>query len=197
MAAIVAVLVLVATAGCNDDDEPTPPTTRRTTTTTDPFAVPDPIDAAYVERVVAELDHLYGDAAREVAREQALTPRFETILRAIYGDDEELELARKIWLDEEAAGFVHLAREPGDPKTTAIQLLLATSECVIAAVDRDLSAVASEQRNPPSTQLYVVLVPLRAEHDPKDINSTGWALGFEGFKADGSAPGEEECGESR
>ena len=66
-------LVAAVLTGCGDDGEEaaTTTTTRpRTTTTTDPFAVPDPIDAAYVQRVVTEHERVLGDAFR-LAMEEA------------------------------------------------------------------------------------------------------------------------------
>jgi DNA-binding HxlR family transcriptional regulator len=141
---VLSVLVAVARAACSDRrrDDADPP--RRTTTTADPFAVPDPIDVAYVERVMEALDHLYGEAAREVAREKQLTPRFEELMRSIYGDDDtELALALELWRAEEQDGFVHLRDQPQDPATDVLELRRTTPECVIASVQRDFSPVST------------------------------------------------------
>jgi hypothetical protein len=72
---VVALLLgLGALAACGDDGESgagttttTRPTTTSTTTTTepeDPWAVPDQIDEAYVQRVLTELYRLDGEARR-------------------------------------------------------------------------------------------------------------------------------------
>lgn len=192
VAAVVAVLVLVV-AGCGDDDASAPPTTRRPTTTTDPFAVPDPIDAAYVERVMAELNGIYGDAARLAKKEQALGEEFKALLRAVYATDEALDVALDTWEAEEADGFANLADKPGDPRTRVQSLLLTRRDCIVASVDRDRSPLLKVDPGTPPEQLYVVLVPLDASRDPARVNRTGWALALDGFLGDQSVPGEEQC----
>src|SRR3954447_16713594 len=65
-----------------------PATDPPTTTTTNPYAIPTVIDAAYVNRVLAGLDAVNGEAVRLVVRSKTIPREAYDRLRAIYGTDE-------------------------------------------------------------------------------------------------------------
>ena len=94
-----AALLLAASAACNSSDpdrDPASPNTVATepapTTTANPYAVPAVIDATYVNRVLAGLDALKGDATREIIRAKTITTDAFDRLRAIYDSNEFLQL---------------------------------------------------------------------------------------------------------
>ena len=68
------------------------PTEGVTTTTVDPWAVPAAITAAYVNRVLAELNHIDGDAIRSARAANALTPKFNELEMSIRATPQELQL---------------------------------------------------------------------------------------------------------
>lgn len=186
---VVGMAVVLLAGGCGGDDDATPPTTRQVSTTVDPFAVPDPIDVAYVERVMAALDHLYGDAAREVARERALTDEFEAIMRSIYAD-KFVGLVLETWQKEEDRSFANLAATPGDPTTQITEAIALRPDCVVIAVDRDRSPVLA-QAEPVGHQEYVVL-ERPADAVSSRRNPTGWVMALDGFDTSGPVT-EEAC----
>ena len=68
-------LAAVVLAACGGKDEPLVPTATvpQATTTTDPYAIPTVIDEAYVNRVLAGLDHAVGDVTRTAILSAAVT----------------------------------------------------------------------------------------------------------------------------
>ncbi|MGH9179821.1 MAG: hypothetical protein ACRD0N_14870, partial [Acidimicrobiales bacterium] len=90
----VTVSMALASGGCQGggDDEPrttvpTAPSTSTTSTTAVSYAVPATIDQAYIEKVMAALDRVYGDAARYMAQKRAPDEEFLRILGAAFGGD--------------------------------------------------------------------------------------------------------------
>lgn len=185
---LVAALVVGACdggGGASVDDTLPPPADTTSTTAVD-YSVPAVIDVAYVEKVMAALDRVYGDAIRTLAAERQITEAFLTRLAAIYGD-RFFRLAQDAWTKEVAADLRSVASAPGDPRTTVTSLLREDSTCVIAAVTRDFGPIRSIE--PPSTpQRFVALVPRTAGVS----NPTGWVMAYDGWTTTGELP-EEPC----
>ncbi|MEA2685926.1 MAG: hypothetical protein QOE93_1121, partial [Actinomycetota bacterium] len=124
VAGVVAVLLLAACGGDNEPEGPAGTVPQGIPTTTDPYAVPAVIDEAYVNRVLAGLDHALGEVTRFVIRERAIQPEAIDRLRALYvGDFLELTIAsydRDIQND-----FDGYRDEPGDRMTSLTRIMTA------------------------------------------------------------------------
>ncbi len=70
------VALLLLSAACGGKDEPLGPigSVPQATTTTNPYAVPEVIDEAYVNRVLAGLDQAYGDLTRLIVSTENIVP---------------------------------------------------------------------------------------------------------------------------
>lgn len=177
---LLAVALLGGCSGGRDDDTLPPPAS---TTTSADYSVPEVIDVAYVEKVMAALDHVYGDAIRTLAKERQITKEFLDHLAAIYTPS-EFELAQDIWVKDLAEGLKGIRSKPGDPRTKVQRVLRAEAGCVIAAVDRDFSETR-ETPDQPTPQEFIALTPIAEE---RHHNPTPWLIAFDGFKDDGSEP---------
>lgn len=181
--AIVGILLLAA--ACGDDEvatpEPTVPTSGTPSSTTeaapaDPFAIPPTIDAAYVDRVLVELNKVYGDVVRKIRA----TNRYERSdldpLRAIFNDP-LLELQVQAFA-EIPANDPSLYRQPIGDRLLAVQeLITVRRDCIFAEVLLDVSAVAKQP--PPAQSRYVTLRPTQAAADPANVNPTPWSMSGE------------------
>ncbi|HEX2039300.1 MAG TPA: hypothetical protein VHF47_06165 [Acidimicrobiales bacterium] len=153
--------------------------------------MPAVIDVAYVEKVMAALDHVYGDAIRILARERQITKEFLEHLVAIY-TEREFEVAQRAWVEDVAKGLPGLVGAPENPRTGIRHALLLTEACILVAVDRDFSGSRS---SPPSTpQKFIGLTPKQPARDPRNLNPTPWSISFDGFVAEpaGAVP-EAPC----
>ncbi|MGH9856804.1 MAG: hypothetical protein ACRD4B_03070, partial [Acidobacteriota bacterium] len=192
-----AAFLLTASASCNsssDADRGTASNTVATepapTTTTNPYAVPEVIDAAYVNRVLAGLDLVMGDANRALLRARTLTADVYDRLRAIYARNSLLQLVVDAIEDEIRKGFSGYRPDPGNRVTTVTRAITAQSTCIFVSVQRDYSAM-SPGPNSPDLQ-WVALTPLERSRDPHGYNPTSWAMIYDGFTADRSQP-ENPC----
>lgn len=167
--------------GADDAPRANDPSTASSTTSTVPrasdpsFAVPPTIDAAYVERVLAELDRVQGDVVRRIAETGAFAGGDVTPLRAIFLDPE---------LRAQTEGFRglvqsrdRLRRPPGDNRSTVVRLVTARPECIYAETTVDVSATVVDP--PPPFTSYVALRPTRPGDDPQDLNRTPYAIAAE------------------
>lgn len=192
----VVLVLLMVLAACRKpapaDPETTVPTAPATTTTTAvSFAVPPTIDAAYIQKVMAALDHVEGDAVRRVLGEGRLDERFVKSLAAIYGPQAG-DLAQQNWLKVAGGHFELLTSPPGDPATTVQRIVAAEPTCVVFAARRDFSAMFKKP-DPPGPQRYIGLVPLPPERNPDGENPTPWIMSFDGNFTDGAQPTAEEA----
>ena len=204
--AVLAALALVASAACSNGGaekgsagaNPTvatdPPRTNPTvatapapTTTTNPYAVPSVIDVAYVNRVLAALDKVLGDAIRSMVAAGTITTDGYDRLRSIFGDTQLLQNSISLLELQMHQGFREYKRSPGNRSTTVRQVVTATPTCIWAQVARDYTAVDA---NPGTTfnPQWVSLRPLDASRDPKKYNPTPWATHYDGFLRDRSEP---------
>jgi hypothetical protein len=161
------------------------------TTTTNPYAVPAVIDVAYVNRVLAGLDAVMGDTVRLVVRTRTIPREAYDRLRAIYGNDDALQLAIDLFQDDMRRNFAGYKSEPGNKVSTVAQLISARANCVFARVTRDYSAVGTNPRT--ADVQWVAIRPLDAQRDPDNYNQTSWALTYDGFPPDRTQP-KDPCG---
>jgi hypothetical protein len=171
---VLAVALLGGCSGGRDDDTLPPPAT--TSSTTADYSVPEVIDVAYVERVMAALDHVYGDAIRTLSTERTINEEFLNRLKAIY-TRQQFAFWQDVWVKDAAEGLHGLRSEPGDPKTLFRELVIATPTCVLARVDRDFSSV-NEQPDRPTPQEFIALVPAVSQ---QEFNPTPWIISFDGY----------------
>lgn len=188
-----AAVLLTASAACSPGsaDRAGPTATVRTeppaTTTTNPYAVPAVIDVAYVNRVLAGLDALRGDATRVVVRARTIPRDVYDRLRAAYGTDQWLQLAIDILQNDMRRNFAGYDSEPGNEITTVSELITTKPTCVFARVTRDYSAVGPGASKT-SDRNWVGLKLEDSSRDPSGFNATGWALVYDGFPADRTPP---------
>lgn len=193
---VLAVIALLVLAACRDGkaDEPrtTVPTAPSTTTTTAvSYEVPATIDIPYIEKVMAALDRVDGEAARRAAAQRQLDEEFLNYYAAIY-TSEYFDLVKQAWYEIAGRGFEDLVADPGDPTTTVVKLIAASATCVLFQANRDFSASFREP-DPPSGARYVALVPLPPDRDPGGRNPTPWIMNFDGDYKSGKEPTQEDA----
>ncbi|HET7489456.1 MAG TPA: hypothetical protein VFJ85_16130 [Acidimicrobiales bacterium] len=191
-------LAVLATASCRKGDvaepETTVPTAPSTTATTAvSYAVPAAIDTAYIQKVMAALDHVNGDAARRAASERALDGDFFQRFVSIY-TDRYFKLVQRAWLQVAGDKFALLADAPRDPTTSVVRLITANPTCVFFEAKRDFSPMFREP-DPPGGPRFVALLPLDPLRNPTGYNPTPWAMNFDGHFQSGAEPTPEAaCG---
>jgi hypothetical protein len=183
---VAAALLVAACSNGSDETEQrtTVPTAPALTTTTNPYAVPEVIDAAYVNRVLAGLDAAVGDVVRMVANARAVTPEAYDRLKALYSDEEARAQANGLILDA-AEGFPGF--RGGNRKSTVSRILTGAPTCIFAEVSRDMTPVA-ENPSPDLAVQWVGLRPLDVKRDPSHYNPTPWMFVYDGYKQDRSQP---------
>lgn len=205
ISALAATLALVASAACSSGGgergsagaNPTvatdPPRTNPSiatvpapTTTTNPYAVPAVIDAAYVNRVLAGLDAGMGDVTRLVLRSRTIPREAYDRMRAIYGNDDWLQLAIDGFQQDMRRQFAGYRSDPGNKSTSVTEILTATPSCVFVRTVRDYSAIGMGSKT--ADVQWIAMKPLQPARDPNGYNRTGWAFAYEGFQADRSMP---------
>jgi hypothetical protein len=161
-----------------------------TTTTTDPYAPPPVIDAAYVNRVLAGLDQVVGEAVRMALEHRAVTPQVEEYLRAAYADEGDAFVAHRERLQNDAERASDNIREPpGRQATTVSRLISIRADCIFAEVHRDFSAVVIKP-NPELAVQWIGLKPLDRRRDPADVNPTPWMYVYDGFPRSHTQPSD-------
>lgn len=186
----VAALLLVATVvtgackggGGDPGPGPTVPTAPRTVPTTAttvavrPFATPATIDSAYVERVLVELNRVYGDTARKIIETHLYERSDLDPLGAIFNSpllEGQISLFRDI-VDYDRKLF----KNPiGYRRMTVLEVVTARPDCIFAKVNIDVSDVVATP--PPSEEKYVTLSLKPADADPSGVNPTPWAMANE------------------
>ena len=192
VALVVLVLVGCGGRGVRYPDGPTA-TVPRETTTTDPYAVPDVIDEAYVNRVLAGLDHLSGDAVRLAFSTNSVPPEVLTMFDALYvGEFRQIHItALQEDLFRRELGLPGYKVVPGDAHTDVRTLITARPSCIFAEISRDLSNV-SDAHDPRLDRQWVALIPLDPVLDPSHYNRTSWIYIYNGFEESLSQP-EDPC----
>jgi hypothetical protein len=159
------------------------------TTSSDPYAIPSPITAAYVQRVLAALDAISADAIRIVIAQGRLVPDAARRLRAI-STSTSFEQQSMIMLNQIGGGLANYRKTPGPVRDTVQELILARPSCIFASLTRDLSAVEKQPETLPTN--FVVLRPRSSGDDPTNLNPTPWVIDFLGYDNTG-APIANSC----
>lgn len=189
------VAVVVVGAACSSPSHRAdPPTTGAPVTTVpagpNPDIVPTVITPAYVDAVFAVLDHIRGDATRQLYAARAVTAQAVGDLRAIYADPlyaKEVQLAT----DSLNGDLSNVISPPGDVRTTVKKLVYASPSCVFVETATDYSKVLVKPDAPPAS-VYWDLRPKRGADDPHGLNPTPWQIGFNAvFKTTTSIP--DQC----
>lgn len=196
---VLAAVALIASVACSSDSgergsagaNPTLATDPPTTSTTNPYAVPAVIDAAYVNRVLAELDAVLGDVARLVVSSRTIPRDAYDRLRAIYQSDESLQIALDGFQLDIRDNFKSYKTTLGNQRSSVSQLITAKPNCIFAKVDRDYSAVGVAPSPNLSIQ-WIGLRPLNSAQDPSHHNRTTWAYVYDGFPKSHSQP-QDPC----
>ncbi len=152
-------------------------------TTGDPWAVPSTIDAAYIDRVLAFLDHMQGEALRSVRQSNSLTSRYQTIEAAIRADAHEIRLQDALQRQNIAAGWPNISAVPGDRYSQVQRILQSGPTCIVAAVNEDFSRL-TVAKPVPYPQWYVGLL----HSDQSMVNPTHWAISYDGYESAGGVP---------
>jgi len=134
------------------------------------FAVPAVIDLPYVQRVLETIYHLYGEATRHVYDTKSPDPELDERLVAIFGG-QTLTGARKVLRDNADDGFRRFANPPHDPKVRVVEIIQATSKCMVIRADLNLDPQYKESR---PSQPQAVIQMARADVLP--YNPTGWGI---------------------
>ncbi|MDP9072078.1 MAG: hypothetical protein M3N68_12525, partial [Actinomycetota bacterium] len=145
------------------------------------------IDEAYVNKVLAALDAVDGEATRLIVQNRNLVPEATARLRAIY-DESEFREQVDVWLRQLQEGLRNFKPDPGPQRTTVRRVVSASATCVFSEVQQEFSAAAIEPSAP--NRAFVQLVPLDRSRDQRRLNTTAWMIRQEGDTADGSDPGD-------
>lgn len=166
-------------AGRPDPTRPAPLAPTSTTDTTepaDPYAIPEVIDEAYVNRVLAALDQIDGDSLRDVVSKGAVSFESFERIRAIYNDPE---------YDQQSDGLRDLVKEdlgrfkspPGNRKTVVFRLPHVSPTCIVTNVRADFSeVVVSPPTTAPDEFQLLILERTQPGADPKRFNPTSWSI---------------------
>jgi hypothetical protein len=176
------------TAGAN----PTLATDPPTTTTTNPYAVPAVIDVAYVNRVLAGLDAAVGDIVRLVIQTKTIPPEALERMKAVYVDPDRIQRSIDGFQRDLRLNLAGYRQNPGNKTTIVSELITASPVCIFAKVQRDYSAVSTDQsalRNPQ----WVGLKPFDRSRDSSRSNPTPWAFIYDGFPADPTSQPANPC----
>ena len=160
-----------------------------------PATAPPPVvggtdQAATVDRILAGLDGVMGDAQRMLARERRITPEVTDRLQSIYVGPELLNQIDAFRTDV-ANGLAGLRSVPGNRVTTVSRLITVSPICIFVEVTRDY-APTTEGVAPRPASLYVVLVTKEEADDPHQLNPTPWTMLYDGVQVDGTQP-EDIC----
>ncbi|MGH9166189.1 MAG: hypothetical protein ACRDZW_11880 [Acidimicrobiales bacterium] len=149
------------------------PTTRASEA--ESFAIPEVIDEAYVNRILAKLYSIDGDVVRKLVA-RTITPADFKLERAIFNDpqyDVELEVLRRD-LNRSAEG---LKQPPGNRKVRVRRLIAVDKQCVVAEVTVDFADVVD---NPPADNPnkvnFIALQPTQPDADNENINPTPYSI---------------------
>ena len=147
-------------------------------------------EAASINRTLAGLDGVMGDAQRLLLRDRRISPEVTDRLQAIYVGPELLNQIDAFRADV-ANGLVGIKDPPGNRVTTVSRLITVSPICIFVEVSRDYSPATAGAAPRPS-KLYVVLVTKTEGDDPRQLNPTPWAMLYDGVQTDGSQP-EDVC----
>ncbi|MGH9157526.1 MAG: hypothetical protein ACRD1K_17210 [Acidimicrobiales bacterium] len=142
----------------------------------DPYAIPDVIDAAYVNRVLEALYAVDGDVVRTVVATGKFGIEEVGKFVAIYTEPQlNVELEQLKELPE--SDLATYRRPPGDRRATVAKLARADVACVIALVQFDFSDVlAVPPVQVPGEADRITLIPSAPATDRQGSNPTPWSI---------------------
>ena len=117
---------------------PAPVTT--TTSVPDRTVVPKRITVAYVDAVLAKLNHVYGDAGRAMVSHRRLTPVVHADLAKVY--TARLAATENKVFTIALGQLKEIRHHPGDPVSRVVRLITASPTCIFARVVTDTSKIA-------------------------------------------------------
>ncbi len=168
--------VRLTAPSASTSNAPTPPAST-TTTVPDAVNIPATIDVPYVNAVLAQLNHVYGNAQRIEIATKFLPPSIPPLLRAIFGDPQyarELNVFSQALQGNTLDGF---KLDPPDPISTVTALTHGQAACIEAAVSTVDNAQKTGTAEP--LALYVVLRPKLPANDPRRVNRTPWEIAYD------------------
>jgi hypothetical protein len=158
---------------------PSAPTTvpASTTTAPDTAVVPAHITVAYVDAVLVQLNHVYGDAVRELVEAKRLTPRAIADLNSIYttalGAEEQSLFGQAL-----AERLPNVRALPGDPITSVQKLVFVSKSCIYARVQTDSDPIVVHPVPPLADEFMGLRHPATARG--LGTNHTPWIFFFDG-----------------
>jgi hypothetical protein len=134
------------------------------------------ITAAYVNAVLAVLNHIYGNATRSLRASHTVTAQTKEDLRAIFNDPLYSEQIQAATLS--LKGSINNVRpDAGDGTTVVTRLIAATPKCVFVETRTNLGAVLVHP-TPSAASEYYKLALKESSGDPLDLNPTPWAFAY-------------------
>jgi hypothetical protein len=177
--------VVVALAACSGGSHQSTPTTLSpatgspppsATAAINPEVIPPVITVAYVNAVLAVLNHIYGNATRSLRSDHAVTPQVKADLRSIFNDPLYTEQVQTA--SESLRGPINNVRSnSGDGVTVVKTLISRNSSCIFVETTTTLAAVLVHVTPSPASEYYE-LAPKQPGDDPDGLNPTPWAFAF-------------------
>ncbi len=159
------------------------------TTSADPYAIPSPITAAYVQRVLDALEAINNQGTIVMVQKRSLTPEAARLFRSVSTAD-EFGAQTQILLDQLDQGLPNYRPDPGPVRDTVVRLVFASESCIFVGANRDYSALLNSV--PPPHHFYFALRRAQPQDDPTHLNTTNWVVAFLGHNSDESQP-ENTC----
>jgi hypothetical protein len=159
------------------------------TTSADPYAIPSPITAAYVQRVLDAIEAINNQATLVMLQTRSFTPEVASLFRSV-STAQEFHDQMQILLAQLDQGLPNYRRQPGAVRDTVARLVFASDSCIFVGADRDFSTLLSTA--PQRHQFYFALRRTQSGDDPTHINPTNWVVAFLGHNSDESQP-EDTC----
>ena len=150
------------------DGAPTP-----TESPTDPYAIPEQIDEAYVERVLEGLGESYARAARLTQSAGHVTAEARAILRSTHGDESFRDAVADFETAASSGPGVAFRSSLTPLRAKVVRLQDAQQGCLFALVVQDASGLFDGARE---EELYIQLVPKPEQAGAADLNPTPWVI---------------------
>jgi hypothetical protein len=169
------VLVLAACSGRAHDTAPTTtPPSPSTVAAPNPDVIPPVITVAYVNAVLAVLNHVYGNATRALRVTHSVSTDVKSDLRAIFNDPLYAQQVHAATLS--LKGVINNVRaDPGDLRTVVIRLITGSPTCIFVETKTNFSAAFIHPTPQPASEYYE-LAPKQHAENPQGINPTPWAF---------------------
>lgn len=155
------------------------------------YAIPDPIDAPYVQRVLQALYSLESEAVRQMAAADEVTDDAAALLRAA-NRPVRIEPLLERYRGLAAEGFPGVLDQPGDQIVTVATVISANEACLFASGYRDFRSVAETPEFGDDAVFYFQLLPKDPAQDETGLNPTPWMLAGGEVRSDGVIP-EDPC----